>query len=336
MGQVTSSSAKIDLLTPIWQRALGRTKIGPDENFFELGGDPSAAVQIFQEVARAGGTKLPAFVICQVPTISSLAALLADTRPLEFPPLVQLKPGASGLPVFVTHGVGGHLLEFCYLVREMKTPRPIYGLQTRGMDDVGEPFERIEDMAKYFLETIRSTQPHGPYTLIGYSLGGLVTLEMARRLKESGEQIAMLALLDSYPGREALALGQQVRLVGQLVVNRLLRKPPGQADAGGGTADAAAAELDEYIFSFPAMRRVLAGSSRSLSRYRPTPYPGRVRFVQASIPSKFPVDPIPVWGPFLPDMTVESVPGDHHGILKGHAQELASVLNRYLKETENS
>lgn len=336
MGQITPSPTTIEFLTPIWERALHRSQIGPRENFFELGGDPATAVQIFQEIANTGGIKLPAFVIYQAPTVSSLSTLLSETKSPEFPPMVLLKPGAGGAPVFITHGVGGHLLEFSDLVREIKTSRPIYGMQTRGMDGAAKPFERIEDMAGYFLEAVRKIQPRGPYTLIGYSLGGMVALEMARSLQKSSEKIMLLAMLDSYPGRQALSLGQQVRLAVQLSANRLRTKAPGRADASGAQTDAAAHALEEHVLSFPAMQRVLASSNRALGRYRPSPYLGRVRFVRASIPTRFPADPMPVWKAYLPDLTVESVPGDHHGILKGHAPELSAVVSRYLNETENS
>lgn len=336
MGQTTSSSAKIDFLTPIWQRVLHRSPIAPDENFFALGGDPSAAAEIFQEITRKGGVALPPFVIYQAPTISSLAVLLSKSKTAEFPSLVLLKPGTEGLPIFITHGVGGHLLEFFFLVRTIITSRPIYGLQSRGMDGFGEPFERIEDMAVYFLEAVRKVQPRGPYTLIGYSLGGMVTLEMARRLKESGEKIALLAMLDSYPGREALAFSERVRLMTRLAKSHLLKKLFRRNITARTTAQAQADELYEHMMSFPAMPRVLAGSNRALSRYRPTSYAGNVRFVRASIPTRFPANPIPVWSRFLPGLAVESVPGDHHEILTDHCGELASMLTRYLKETEIS
>lgn len=336
MGQITSSSSKIEFLTPIWQRILGRTKIGADDSFFVLGGDPEAAARIFQEIGKSGGTELPPFVIYQAPTISSLAALLARDNPPEFPAHVLLKPGNGGLPIFITHGMGGHLLEFFDLVREIETSRPIYGLQTRGMDGVKEPFARVEEMAAYFLEAIKGVQSQGPYTLIGYSLGGLVALEMARSLQENREKIALLALLDSYPPRAALSFGQRARLMIRLAVSRATGKSP---EAIRRMEAMEGPNLDsplDFCKSLPAMQRVLASSNRALNSYRPKEYLGTVHFVRAAIPTAFPADPVPVWKPHLPNLVVETIGGDHHGILKGHSHELATVLCRYLKETENS
>lgn len=334
MGQINFPSSKIDFLTPIWQRALGRQQIGPEDNFFELGGNPASAARIFQEIAQSGGVALPPFVIYQAPTISSLALLLSREKPLEFPPVVPLKAGSSDLPVFITHGMGGHLLEFFDLIRETDTVRPIFGLQTRGMDGSSEPFERIEDMAAYFLEAVRKAQTHGPYTLIGYSLGGLVALEMARRLQKSGETIALLAMIDSYPPRAALSPGQRLRLVSRLSVTRFSRSKTSHTGPVGNKIELG--QPLDLAKSLPAMRRVLASSNLALNRYRPARYSGRVHFVRAAIPTAFPADPLPVWKPYLPDFVVETVPGDHHGVLTNHHRELASALTRYLQETENS
>src|SRR5271168_2013613 len=56
-------------------------------------------------------------------------------------------------------------------------------------------------MATLYLTDIRRVQPKGPYQLSGYSFGGVVAFEIARQLKEQGEEVAVLALLDTFnPG----------------------------------------------------------------------------------------------------------------------------------------
>ena len=334
MGVPQSASELIGVLTPIWERALQRSSIGAEENFFVLGGDPGAAGRIFTEVAQTCGCVLPPFVMYQAPTIASLAALLSQPGPPQFSPLVLLKPGTGGPPIFITHGLGGHLMEFFGLVRHMPDSQPIYGMQTRGMDGVAQPFDRIEDMAEYFREAIKKVQPHGPYSLIGYSLGGLVTLEMARGLKENGEAIGLLAMIDSYPPMEALSWGQRTRLTARLNMQQLASniglRHPSQKEKRGKS------ELLEDETAHPAMKEVREKSRLALEQYRPQFYDGKVHFVRAGIPTIFPADPTPVWGPWLKELAVETVPGDHHGILTAHAGELASILSRYLRETRSS
>src|SRR4029077_10929795 len=128
------------------------------------------------------------------------------------PALVLLKEGAKKPPVFIAHGLGGSVIDFFQPVKHVESDHPIYGMQARGIDGLDDPLERIEDMAEFHLNAIREVQPHGPYALMGYSLGGLGALEMAQRLSADGDKVALLAMLDAYPHMRQLSFGQRVRL----------------------------------------------------------------------------------------------------------------------------
>jgi pimeloyl-ACP methyl ester carboxylesterase len=56
-------------------------------------------------------------------------------------------------------------------------------------------------MATRYLRVLRKVQPSGPYFLGGYSMGGIVAYEMARRLLAEGDKVGLLALLDTYSGQ---------------------------------------------------------------------------------------------------------------------------------------
>ena len=201
-----------EVLIPIWQRVLQQSSVHVEDNFFDLGGDSSLALQLFNEIAKACGRELPPVTIYQAPTITALAALLDQPTTSRFPPLVLMKAGTEQPPVFLAHGLGGSVMDFFQPVKYIQTEHPIYGLQAKGIDGVDEPFERIEDMAQFHLDAIRELQPHGPYLLIGYSLGGLVALEMAHVLSAMGEKVGLLAMLDAYPHMSHLSLGQRLRI----------------------------------------------------------------------------------------------------------------------------
>src|SRR5271156_3255568 len=170
----------IEVLTPIWQRVLQLSPIQINDDFFDLGGDSSLALQLFTEIAQVCDRELPPVTIYQARTIAALAALLEQPTTPRFPTLVLLKPGANKPPVFLAHGLGGSVIDFFQPVRQIETDHPIYGMQARGIDGLEEPLERIEDMADFYLDAIKKVQPRGPYILVGYSLGGLVVLEMAQ------------------------------------------------------------------------------------------------------------------------------------------------------------
>jgi len=315
----------IEALTPIWQRVLQLSSVGIDDNFFDLGGDSALALELFHEIALACGRELPPVMIYHAPTIAGLAALLEQPTTPRVPPLVQLKSGSGQPPVFIAHGLGGSVMDFYQIVKHIQTPRAIHGMQAKGIDGVEEPFDRIEDMARYSLDAVRQLQPHGPYLLIGFSLGGLVTLEMAQQLIAEGETIGLLAMLDSYPHVSRLTRGQRARLSTRQTWRRVARKlqwlgvsPPYQTTV--------------EVSPSPALQHFRDISYLALERYQPRFYPGKINFVRAAIPTDFPADPVAVWSNLAQELELNTVPGDHLGIMTTHFESLASVISGYLRE----
>src|SRR5271170_7245009 len=135
----------VEMLTPIWERVLQRSSIDVDDNFFELGGDSTLALQLFNEIARACGRELPPVTIYVAPTIAALAAVLEQPADLRFPTLVLLKNGPKAPPLFITHGLGGSVIDFFQVVKHIQTSHSIQGMQAKGIDGAEEPFDRIED-----------------------------------------------------------------------------------------------------------------------------------------------------------------------------------------------
>ena len=320
-------------LTEIWRRLLQLSTIGPNDNFFELGGDSALAVQLFAEIADACGRQLPAVMIYHVPTIASQVALLDLRSTPELSPLVLLKSGIRDASLFIASGLGGGPAEFFQLVEHIHTPHGIYGLQPKGIEGFDSPCESIEEMADFNLNAIFRFQPNGPYFLAGYSLGGLVALEMARTLNAKGHAVALLAMMDSYPDINFLATGQRLRLVAQRTKERALNfvRPRATRIRLGGLPS------QDAISTFaPAFERVREAAFKALRCYKPNYYPGAVTFVRAAEVTEFPKDPTAIWCQLVGKFEVETVPGDHLGMLTTHYEKLASVLNRSLKAAANA
>jgi thioesterase domain-containing protein len=55
----------------------------------------------------------------------------------------------------------------------------------------------VEEMASYYISEIRRIQPHGPYFLGGYCLGGIIAFEMAQQLLRRGDQVAIVAQIST-------------------------------------------------------------------------------------------------------------------------------------------
>jgi thioesterase domain-containing protein len=340
-----STSTTIDALVPIWERVLQRSSINAQDNFFDLGGDPSSAEKLLREIEQACSRELPRFIIYHAPTVSTLAALLEQSTLPRFPVFIPLKAGVEWPPVFIAAGMGGDPLHCFQLARHLQSEHPIMTLQARGLDGQEEPFDRIEDIAQYFIDAIKELQPHGPYLLIGGSLGGLVTLEMAQRLTANGEKVALLAMLGTYPHFRFLSMGQRIRLVTRRVNHHasIVKQLP-MPEAFSHVVRRAKRRLHiprihgelcpppEGVVLTTAMQRLRDADYLALTRYRPRFYNGRIRFVEASSNLYFPDDPAAVWASLAREFEVETVPGDHNGIIRTHFETLAAVLSRYLRE----
>ena len=324
-----------EVLTTIWERLFERSSIGAEENFFDLGGNPSLAIQLFLEIAKISGRELPPLTIYQAPTISALASFLQEPERVRFTPLVLLKAGSEKPPIYLAHGLGGSVMELFPLAKHLAAGHPVYGLQARGIDGVSTPFKTIEEKAQAYLHAIKQVQPKGPYFFVGYSLGGLVMLEIAQRLSAQGERVGLLAMVDSYPHASRLSPPQRALLAVRVARGRLLtaRRLTMQML---GLAPNEPASIDLYRpphhASFaPTMKLVRDGAYSALRRYKPSFYHGGINFIRAEVSTTFPDDPVPVWAHLAAKFHVETVPGDHLRMLTTHFETLASVLNRFLR-----
>lgn len=317
-------SSLIEALTTIWKRVLRRESIALDDNFFEIGGDPWIAIELFREIARVTNRDLAPIMIYAAPTVGKLAAVLESSAAPRFPACVLLKEGTPEIPAFFLHGLGGNIMEFFQLLKHVQAPQAIYGLQARGTDGLEEPCSQIEEMARFHVNEIRVLQPHGPYLLVGYSLGGLIALEMARRLAENGESTALLVMIDSYPSLRFAPLTQRLGTYARRARHYARRKlkPPGSANV-----------LPSLVTAFtPAMQRVQECSARALQEFHPRRYRGRIQFIRAGAPLYFPANPAKVWASFTDQFEFETVPGDHQELLTTHSESLAAVISRHLND----
>ena len=74
---------------------------------------------------------------------------------------------------------------------------PFYGLQALGLDGRSAPHASIEEMAAAYLVEIQQLQPTGPYRFAGHSSGGWVAFEMARQVRNRGEEVQMVVIVDT-------------------------------------------------------------------------------------------------------------------------------------------
>jgi amino acid adenylation domain-containing protein len=186
-------------LTKLWEKVLGYHPVGLRDNFFDLGGHSLTAVRLFSELRQITGQSLPLSALFQAPTVEQLASLLREKGwSPRWSSLVPIQPGGSRSPFFCVHGGGGNVLVFRGLAYHLGTDYPFYGLQSKGVDDSNDYLTTVDEMAAHYLKEIRELQPAGPYYLGGFCMGGVVAFEMAQRLRQDGQEVRLLAMIDTY------------------------------------------------------------------------------------------------------------------------------------------
>lgn len=364
-----------DALVAIWQDELGVQPIGTDESFFELGGHSLLAVRVFTQIEKRFGVRLPLATLFRSPTIAQLAVAIREAAPsapiaqvvaLPAPAasakngsaatawraLVPIRPTGSRPPLFLVHAHGGNVLFYNDLVRRLGGDQPVYALQAHGIDGSVEPLETFEAMAHAYVEEIRSVQPHGPYRLGGDCLGGVLAYEMAQQLIAQGEEVEIVAMVDSFHPQyrphvspSLYGFAHQAQLIRRLHVPNLVRLSWPEKWRYARTKGAKAVSqllrhvrLGKRSTSRDPLGRTQAALERAFDAYRPRPYGGRVvLFRSARQPWGIADDPLLGWHDLAPKLETFEIDSYFQcGVLEPAVEQLASELAEHLQMRPNA
>lgn len=306
-GADRPESAPEHALLQIWRAVLQREDVGAHDNFFDLGGHSLLAVSLVQAVTQDLAIDCTLPMLFQYPTVASLtAALQKNNTELQNSAAAYLLKAGTGRPLFCLSGMD----MYQELAEHFPAETRVYGLlsvEELELFKSGQPLPPLRDMAMAYLKVIRRLQPHGPYRLTGFSIGGMIAFEVACRLRDAGEQVECLALLDSaVPG---FGLGNVSRLIQRRLIQ--LRR-----DALGYLRRAAVDIKDKSQNvgkkrTPPVYREFL----RVMRAHDPEPWEGPLLFCQAE------GDPIKEpgygWQAHAPELNVVWIPGEHMDMLSG-------------------
>ena len=351
-------------LARLWAEVLGVEKVGIHDGFFENGGHSLLAVRLFARIEAELGRKLSLSSLFAAPTVARQAALLEseaipDTpqfalalNPVALPrfdSLVPLQTEGTRPRLYCVHHGYGDLTGYHDLVKNLGGDQPLWGFQARGIEGDQEPVECIAEMATNYVNELRQLQPSGPYHLTGFSLGGVIAFEMARQLRASGQEVGLLALLDTYAPIFFHKEEHRGNLLAELAdaASTLRRIAPEDRWAFTRNKSRVAGSRIKALFtrSEPetgtpeelklreAIQRVEAASRKALREYVPSDYDGDAvifRAQEQEIQTDY--DPVLWWQNVLKGhVTVKDVPGDHHAIIQEPGvRELARLLRECL------
>jgi FkbM family methyltransferase len=320
----------------IWEEVLDARPVGVTDSFFELGGHSILAVHLMERIRTRLGADLPLSSLFTRPTVEHLAGLLREQPTLRKSPLVTLAAGDPGLqPLFLVHPAGGSVLAYLDLARRLGG-HPVHGFQSPGLEKGETPLDTVEGQAACYLEALRAVQPAGPYALAGWSFGGVVAYEMARRLTEAGEEVSLLAVLDTAPvtAGDAPKL-EPYRLLAPTMRQELslssddlaaLREMDPQSQIETLVERARTAGHLPPGFGLEEARRTLEvflANDRAARSYVPQPYPGSLTlFLASERPPGSIEEIVRSWQELAGEVRLELLPGGHEQLMAPPAVEV--------------
>ncbi len=342
-------------LAQIWSEILGINNIGIQENFFELGGHSLLAVSLINRIEQKLDKRLPLTSLFQNGTIASLAQLLAQetTQPASSP-LIAIQSQGDKTPFFAVHPIGGNVLCYADLARNLGTEQPFYGLQALGLNETEKPLSSIKEMAMVYIEAIQTIQASGPYYLGGWSMGGVIAFEIAQQLLTQGQEVALLALIDSYSPSLLNSVNREKNSANSLteefnedlnIAYSFIRDLASIFNqeisfSGSELAHFTSDELLDKFITWSQETNLLPSdfgkqqiknwfkvfqiNHQALSSYSPKTYLGRSVFLGAEDSSI----KNPGWHQVINDLQSQWISGDHYGLIKNPV--LAEKLNSYL------
>jgi len=353
-------------LATLWAELLGIERVGVRDNFFELGGTSLLAVRLGSRLEESLGVELGPHLLITAPTVAQLAEELAKQHPEDSagaaartlvtptmagvaarqPVRVVLNPGdgRGRPPLFLSHAVGGHLYLYQAVAQALGPDQPVHAFRAMGLGEGEEPLASIEEMADLYISLMREIQPHGPYRLIGSSMGGSIVYEMARRLSLSGEEVPFVAMLDTAGShfRPVEDLDDDVGMLlhvlrGRIEVTAEELTPLSEEERLTLLADRLRSQEllpgDLGVTQMGRILRVLRANFRAMYAYRPGPLPGRLLYFRAA--TRRPGDPdypeIAWTGLAEGGIEIHVVPGDHISMhAPAHHASLVARVRDYL------
>ena len=134
-GEKQAPKDRLELtLIRIWEKILGVSNIGVDDNFFDLGGHSVLAVRLMTEVEKVVGRKVPLTSLFRGSTVASFAKLLREGSEGDPEPLVAefQSSNGKGPSIFAIAAPGVRSLGYGKLSRHFGSGQGFYKLQAPG------------------------------------------------------------------------------------------------------------------------------------------------------------------------------------------------------------
>ncbi len=309
------------LVAAAFSQLLGCEVNDIDADFFALGGHSLLAMRLAAQLSRQLARQVTPGQVMVASTVGKLSALLAadlsdeQAQRLGLDTLLPLRE-SDGPTLFCFHPASGFAWQFSVLARYLSPRWSITGIQSPRPQGPMASAASLDEVCEHHLRTLLAQQPHGPYYLFGYSLGGTLAQGIAARLRQRGEAVAFLGLLDTWPPEtqnwaEKEANGLDPEVLAEIDREREAFLAAQQGQASG--------EL------FSAIEGNYADAVRPAHSAK---FDGKATLFVAEKTRQEGMDPQVVWGPWVGELEVFSQNCAHVDIISPQAFEAIGPVVR--------
>ena len=316
-------------LIELWERLLRTTPISIDDDFTDRGGDSLLAMEMLAEVEKLTGQRIPASVLFEAHTIRQLSQALSEQN-IQPKSVIKMNAEGSLPPLFLFHGdYNGGGLYSARLATMIGADQPLFVVAPHDLGQDPIPLS-VPAMAARLLPLVREAQPHGPYRLSGYCLGGLIAFELARSLIAEGERVEMVAMIDSptvsarASMKLALSAMRPARLFDRRFADRIMKRVYYIFSQMDRPADSLAAWVAN-VFKWQHNER--DANLFSALDYAPKPLAVPVVYFQAIYGPA-------AWRRLSPNIQTVKMQGDHAGVVRD--DDDLKTIARHLKASSGA
>jgi amino acid adenylation domain-containing protein len=337
------------------QELLGISSVAPLDDFFAIGGHSLVAAELVHRVAKKYDVHLRLSGFVKARRFRAIAKMIQDERAgnafgsSRYSPVVAIRGTGTKTPVFLLAGIGGSIVNFELLARSLDPERPVYAIETHGLDQNNGVLTTIEGMARMYLQEIQKVRPLGRYHLVGYSFGGIVAYEMAHQLNALGQEPGVIGLIDTseYRYQQEVIAGlkpaERWRSVYRSRFRRLLFGPR-RFDA---FSERMRIKFVKCLFGLsgklgrPLPQSIGKSEDRNfyaLNQYTPKPYSQALHLFRCMKTDRFDgPDPLLGWGRLAKNIVVHHVPGEHGEVIREpYVHALGAAVENCLQAAETA